>query len=104
MSGAGLKSFGGFMRMCGRSGRAGALSSESGDLAAGGCREPFYVVVVTGEYHTLLQATPELGLSWRTADLGYDRSGHQGNSAEFQASLVVSPRPPVASVRGCENG
>ena len=55
-------------------------------------------------HHTTSQEAPELDLLWRPADLGDDRCGNQRDKAKFQTGLVFSPRPPLVSVRGHENG
>jgi len=65
-----------------------------------------FVSVALAQRHdqATFQKTPELGLSWRSADLGDDRCGNQGNGAQFEAGLVFRPCAPLASVGGNENG
>ena len=50
------------------------------------------------------QEAPELGLLWGPADLGDHRRGNQWNNAKFQTGLVFSPRSPLVSIGGYENG
>ena len=50
------------------------------------------------------QESPELGLLWRSAHLGDDRSRNRRNNAKFQARLVFCPYAPVGPIRRHENG
>lgn len=54
--------------------------------------------------HAARQEAPELGLLRRPADLGHHRCGNQWKNAKFQTGLLLSPRPPLISIGGDENG
>src|SRR3954466_9049081 len=50
------------------------------------------------------QEASKLGLLWRPADLSDYRRRNQRNYAKFQTGLVFSPRPPIVSIGGHQNG
>jgi hypothetical protein len=50
------------------------------------------------------QESPELDLLCRPADLGDDRRGNRWNHTELQSRFVFSPRAPIVSVCGHQNG
>ncbi len=50
------------------------------------------------------QESPQLGLSWRAANLGDHQCGNKRNHAKFQTRLMFRPHPPIVSVRSYEDG
>jgi len=60
--------------------------------------------VTERNHHAPIQEAPQLGLLWGPADLNEHWRRNQRNDGEFQTGLVFSPRPPLVSVCGHQNG
>src|SRR5262245_40068166 len=62
------------------------------------------LALAQGQDRAARQKAPELGLLWGPADLGEDRCWNQWKSPEFQPGFMLCPCPPLAAIRGHENG